>query len=275
MLRNLLKHTMCNDSPFHGKLMLILLGSMTLHSGCIQGVIMKREQEMRCPTDIRQKVPWCAGEDAIFYCPCGPDGEFYGMRPTCWGEWPASGADWRDAFCGAASETLSTSPDQAMTEEAQTEEEIPDAADTEEITDEADTEELSQPEPVAAEDGEFYNPFNASQQTLPAPELDEESGDEDSGNGVFGDEVPDQPESEVPTQLPEVVPEPNEIPDNQGSINPLPEIHTQVIPPAPVADRPKELVLASLHQQARQIALEQDQEMTAPKISGLQASRFK
>ena len=36
----------------------------------------------------------------IFYCPCGPSREFYGCKPTCWGAWPAPGAEWRNAFCG-------------------------------------------------------------------------------------------------------------------------------------------------------------------------------
>ena len=64
------------------------------------GILEKRRSELSCPTDIRQKVPWCAGEDAVFYCPCGPDREFYGCKPTCWSIWPSSGAEWRDAHCG-------------------------------------------------------------------------------------------------------------------------------------------------------------------------------
>lgn len=45
-------------------------------------------------------MPWCAGEDAIFVCPCGPNGNFYGHRPTCWRDWPTSAAAWRDMSCG-------------------------------------------------------------------------------------------------------------------------------------------------------------------------------
>ncbi len=72
-----------------------------LLSGCSQyGLFVKQESECNCPTDIRQTVPWCAGEDAIFHCPCGPDREFYGHKPTCWGVWPAPAAQWRDAYCG-------------------------------------------------------------------------------------------------------------------------------------------------------------------------------
>jgi hypothetical protein len=63
-------------------------------------MLAKREAEKCCPTDIRKTVPWCAGEDAIFHCPCKPSCAFYGYKPTCWGTWPASGAAWRDMHCG-------------------------------------------------------------------------------------------------------------------------------------------------------------------------------
>lgn len=79
----------------------IPLACVVLLSGCHQfGYLVKRESELNCPTDIRQTVPWCAGEDAIFRCPCGPSHDFYGHKPTCWGIWPAPGAQWRDAYCG-------------------------------------------------------------------------------------------------------------------------------------------------------------------------------
>lgn len=80
--------------------MFCLLGGALLLSGCHWGCLTKRESELNCPTDIRKTVPWCAGEDAIFRCPCGPSQDFYGHKPTCWGQWPASGRDWRDAYCG-------------------------------------------------------------------------------------------------------------------------------------------------------------------------------
>lgn len=71
-----------------------------LLSGCHRGgYLAKRESELKYPTDIRQMVPWCAGEDAILKYPCGPNQEFYGYKPTCWGVWPTSGAEWRDAYC--------------------------------------------------------------------------------------------------------------------------------------------------------------------------------
>jgi hypothetical protein len=70
-------------------------------SGChSHGAMVKREAESSCPTDIRQMVPWCAGEDAIFHCPCGLSGEFHGHKPTCWRTWPAPATVWRDSYCG-------------------------------------------------------------------------------------------------------------------------------------------------------------------------------
>lgn len=66
---------------------------------CAGGCLAKRESELNCPTDIRQTVPWCAGEDAIFHCPCGPNPNFYGYKPTCWSAWPADAAQWRDSQC--------------------------------------------------------------------------------------------------------------------------------------------------------------------------------
>ncbi len=68
-------------------------------TGCHHyGFLVKREQELECPTDIRQTVPWCAGEDAVFQCPCGPSSHYHGMRPPAWRPWPTSGAEWRDAY---------------------------------------------------------------------------------------------------------------------------------------------------------------------------------
>lgn len=79
----------------------IVTALTVLSVGCHSfGLCAKRESESNCPTDIRKTVPWCAGEDAIFVCPCGPEGNFYGHRPTCWRDWPTSAAAWRDMSCG-------------------------------------------------------------------------------------------------------------------------------------------------------------------------------
>jgi hypothetical protein len=77
----------------------VIVASALFVGGCRCGCLMKRQSETNCPTDIRQTVPWCAGEDAVFHCPCRPARAFYGHKPTCWGAWPTCGAEWRDAHC--------------------------------------------------------------------------------------------------------------------------------------------------------------------------------
>ena len=71
---------------------LILIICLTTASGCQISCFGKRNTEFKSPTDIRQSHPWCLGEDAIFEYPCGPSREDYGLKPTCWREWPAGGA---------------------------------------------------------------------------------------------------------------------------------------------------------------------------------------
>jgi hypothetical protein len=83
--------------PRFGVVILILFQVLT--SGCNYCCWGKRRSEKNCPTDIRQTHVWCFGEDAIFHYPCGPNEEFYGYQPTCWREWPTSGAAWRDIHC--------------------------------------------------------------------------------------------------------------------------------------------------------------------------------
>lgn len=80
--------------------MLLLSAAM---SGCHSfGPLVKRDSEENCPTDIRKTVPWCAGEDAIFQCPCGPSEDYYGHKPTCWRTWPGPTTVWRDSYCAGA-----------------------------------------------------------------------------------------------------------------------------------------------------------------------------
>ena len=78
---------------------LIMLFAVALN-GCQHGILGKRNSELCCPTDIRKTHFGYFGEDAIFCRPCGPDHDYYGHKPTCWHEWPSSGADWRDGTCG-------------------------------------------------------------------------------------------------------------------------------------------------------------------------------
>lgn len=68
-------------------------------SGCSSGPWGKRAQELSCPTDVRKAHCWCWGEDAVFYCPCGPDEAYHGYKPTCWHDWQAPANVWRDERC--------------------------------------------------------------------------------------------------------------------------------------------------------------------------------
>lgn len=88
----------------------LIIGLFAL-SGCHLGLLEKAESERNCPTDIRQTVPWCFGEDAIFYCPCRPGEDFHGHKPTCWKMWPTSGAEWRDVYCGQPTHACQPSAD--------------------------------------------------------------------------------------------------------------------------------------------------------------------
>jgi hypothetical protein len=90
----------------------------TVLCGCHSfGPLVKRDSELNCPTDIRRTVPWCAGEDAIFRCPCGPSDDFYGHKPTSWRTWPAPAAVWRDSYCGGQLVTEGAAPVSAGQEE--------------------------------------------------------------------------------------------------------------------------------------------------------------
>jgi len=82
------------------KYILFVLSCVMLLTGCRHyGILVKRESELNCPTDIRKTVPWCAGEDSVFCCPCGPNEQFHGHKPTCWRPWQSSGEEWRDLHC--------------------------------------------------------------------------------------------------------------------------------------------------------------------------------
>jgi hypothetical protein len=73
---------------FHNSNWLLLaLLSLVGISGCFcQAVPLPGEHH--CPTDARRLYCTC-GEEAVRRCPCGPDHEYYGLKPTCWREWPA------------------------------------------------------------------------------------------------------------------------------------------------------------------------------------------
>ncbi len=69
-----------------------LIVCLAAASGCNICCWGKRATELTGPTDIRRSHYWCLGEDAVFAQPMGPSGKDYGLKPTCWREWPADGA---------------------------------------------------------------------------------------------------------------------------------------------------------------------------------------
>ncbi|MEO2046116.1 MAG: hypothetical protein ABGX16_06025 [Pirellulales bacterium] len=219
----------------HKILSVILLSGVILLGGCRSGLMGKRESELNCPTDIRQKLFWCAGEDALFSCPCGPDGEFYGMKPTCWGEWPASGADWRNAYCGAPAEPYSLSSDEVIsTSEAISGVPLPASVDDPVPASVDDQVPASVDDQVPAfvdDPDKSYNPFGSSLQVTPAPPLAEESAKVEKPV----DKLPSGRSIEKPDSLPALseensenaVPDSQElheqsIKDKQGTLQPLP-----------------------------------------------------
>jgi hypothetical protein len=64
---------------------LALLSLAAVSGCCCQAVPLPGENQ--CPTDARRLYLSC-GEEAVRRCPCGPGSEFYGLKPTCWREWP-------------------------------------------------------------------------------------------------------------------------------------------------------------------------------------------
>src|SRR5262245_39153873 len=73
---------------------LFALALLAAASGCCcQAVPLPDEN--RCPTDARRLYCSC-GEEAVRRGPLGPGSEFYGLKPTCWREWPEG---WRCNGC--------------------------------------------------------------------------------------------------------------------------------------------------------------------------------
>lgn len=76
----------------------LALVSLSVVSGCCcQAYPLPGENQ--CPTDARRLYLAC-GEEAVRRCPCGPDREYYGLKPTCWRQWPEG---WRCGQTGCAS----------------------------------------------------------------------------------------------------------------------------------------------------------------------------
>ena len=74
--------------------LLLALLSLAGASGCFcQAVPLPGER--CCPTDARRLYCTC-GEEAVRRGPCGPDSQFYGLKPTCWRAYRLNGASSRD-----------------------------------------------------------------------------------------------------------------------------------------------------------------------------------
>ena len=70
----------------NSKWLVLAMVSLAAVAGCCcQAVPLPGENQ--CPTDARRLYCTC-GEEAVRRCPCGPGSEFYGLKPTCWREWP-------------------------------------------------------------------------------------------------------------------------------------------------------------------------------------------
>lgn len=79
-------------SNHNSRWLLIALPLLSVFAGCwCQAFPLPGEGH--CPTDAR-RIYCGAGEEAVRRCPCGPDRDFYGHKPTEWRAWPAG---WR---CG-------------------------------------------------------------------------------------------------------------------------------------------------------------------------------
>lgn len=76
-----------------------LIVCLAAASGCNVCCWGKRASELGSPTDIRKAHYWCLGEDAVFQQPCGPSKEDFGLKATCWREWPADGGRCKPGTC--------------------------------------------------------------------------------------------------------------------------------------------------------------------------------
>lgn len=66
-------------------LALVLLSLAAISGCCCEAYPLPGECD--CPTDAR-RLYFSTGEEAVRRCPCGPDREYYGLKPTCWRRWP-------------------------------------------------------------------------------------------------------------------------------------------------------------------------------------------
>ena len=178
---------------YHILAIVALLGS----GGCRVGVLAKRQQELCCPTDIRRQQSWIWGNDAIFRYPCCTDEVYAGYKPTCWREWDAPAAVWRDQHCGesclappsiTAVETILDAPERLAPPPVNK----PTSGQNEEAPAATDGDAIPSPDEMSQEADE------ASE----APSNDDEATDDLSSADAEGDAEEPPPESpDVPNQL--------------------------------------------------------------------------
>jgi hypothetical protein len=89
--RGLLAGAMAKHNLNSKWLLLALMPLAAVCGCCCQAVPLPGENQ--CPTDARRLYLTC-GEEAVRRCPCGPDREFYGLKPTSWRMWPEG---WRES----------------------------------------------------------------------------------------------------------------------------------------------------------------------------------
>src|SRR6476660_6339624 len=84
--RNARQRGQMGTNVHNSKWLVLALISLAAVSGCCcQAVPLPGENQ--CPTDARRLYLSC-GEEAVRRCPCGPDHNYYGLKPTCWRKWP-------------------------------------------------------------------------------------------------------------------------------------------------------------------------------------------
>jgi len=104
---------MSNSLDSAKSLVAILMLLAGVSGCCCQAIPLPAEKD--CPTDARRLYLTC-GEEAVRRCPCGPDREYYGHKPTSWRAWPdgwrCRQEPWGDTIGGdPCSESCDVGPD--------------------------------------------------------------------------------------------------------------------------------------------------------------------
>ncbi len=75
-----------DTNVLNSKWLWLAIASLAAISGCCCEAY-PLPGECDCPTDAR-RLYLGTGEEAVRRCPCGPDREYFGLKPTCWRRWP-------------------------------------------------------------------------------------------------------------------------------------------------------------------------------------------